>query len=82
MSKPDPIRRTAEQIEIGVNKGYFTPWELLAKLDPKIAARLVAAYHEMMIRNLRCPYCGQSTVQTKENEKVLDAMGRLEDAEA
>ena len=82
MSKPDPIKRTAEQIEIGANKGYFTPKELLAKLDPKIAARLVAAYHEMMIENSRCPYCGQSAIQTKEDEKVSDAMDRLEDLEA
>jgi len=82
MLKPDPVKRTAEQIEIGANKGYFTPKELLAKLDPKLAARLVAAYHGMMIENSRCPYCGQSTIQTKENEKATDAMNRLEDMEA
>lgn len=82
MLKPDPVKRTAEQIEIGASKGYFTPKELLTKLDPKVAAKLAAAYHEMMIENSRCPYCGQSTIQTKEDKKVTDAIDRLEDLEA
>ena len=83
MIKPDPVKRTAEQIEIGASKGYFTPKGLLAELDPKVAAELATAYHEMMLENSRCPYCGHSAIQTKEDGKVMmDAMDRLEDLEA